>query len=1232
MKTYKPRNYGILIKNFGLRGQSYLCVSTLVFFDLQNADTLCGEQELWATVPGQLGDGQLMDQGFPKPHGEWLVTGSCFAPRGETRPACEVTVRVGDREKRLSVFGDRYWRKGGRISDPVPFEQMPVDWQHAFGGREIEENPLGRGLVPVDTADGRQRVPLPNVEGTGHLVGSPGDRPQPAGMAPLDLQWPQRMNKCGTYDKQWLETRWPWFPDDFDPEFFNCAPADQFIDGFFEGGEAIEIQNMHPDVRRIRSRLPGQRPRCFVTRKTHLQADAPSECVEVKQRVDTVWLFPTILRGLAFYRGTLAVLDDEFADIERIYVAAESAAEPPRPPEHYLEAQKKLWHRAVEMDTAPLEKANANISNMLKKMRQLPKRIREAKLKAAGDAPRMQRTPGEILDGARNTIAEGKANIDRQEAMARGLKEKFGGQAAIDLSMFDRMRGSLTRLEGTIASISAKTAAAQSAGDQLKTRIGAVLKERLSPEQRAQLNIDPDNLLPPKSINPWHDHGFPLVIRWRKNLERDAAAQKRLHDIGLARHTIKRAWLGVIVEPVTEPAARWGLPPADVALPAGLVMPRFDKATLTSVRVRPGDWAASDTDALVPASTAPPLFLPAVDDGAPVIVVGDELAAWLVEQEIGDCCAVLAMADAGAQPDRTAADAVAEAPAVVVVLPDTGDGDAADWQQWQQALPNARAALLPAAATLFDVHRSAGIRNWLMAFLPDDVRAANTIEMTFPGKGTPPASDLGPPLAIPAMDVKRMVKAVNDAVKAAQQPVIDKMNALKATATATARDAIVKAGKDPDAVLNQVPEKKGFADAGKSIADAVLARRDILAKQGLLSAADGDTMSAAAAQAVRLGQAAQQRHQAGLLQLAAAREKIAKIKAGELPDDLRQTFADAGVDPEQLKKVSREEVVARHERGMSLAGANLSGVDLSGLDLSGIDLSRARCRRTVFAGCRLRGVKMDQTLAQSADFSGADLSAAHIDSSILNKSIFKGATLSGARVVQSMLKGADFSKTACAGARFFMSVLKKANMAGADFTGTDCDMSVFSEADASGSAFTGARIHKCLFKRTILHDADFSNVAFPSSMLHGAAGDNVRFVGADLTRGRIAGGTVLTKADFSGVTMKQGAFRDSAISGANFDGADIDGSIIENCDLTQANLEGVSAKKTRLTRSNLESANLARINLFMGSLKKARLVNTDLSGANLFAVDLFKAVMGNTRLDDANLKRTLLHKRTEFVK
>lgn len=1230
MKTYKPNTYGFAIKSFGLQNKLYLTTTVQVFFDLTAPDTLLTEQELWSVLPVQLGSDAKADMGFPKPHGELLVTGSCFALNDGGTQASDVQVSIGELSKRLLVFGERRWLQSGVPSRPEPFVRMPISWRNSYGGSGYEKNPIGKGYTGKKTVSG-EVFPLPNIENPSHLVGSPADTTEPAGFAPLDMMWPQRFGKCGTYDKKWLEERWPWFPDNFNSEFFNTAPSDQYLSGFFQGEEPIEIRNMHPSLPLIRSQLPGQRPRVFLTRKKSLAPDAETEFVEVHHQIDTVWLFPSVLRGLVLYRGTLEVLDDEYGDIERIYVAAEKMSEEAKSIEHYWEEQKKFWDRSVEIDMAPLEKARGKIAAMLKKMRQLPKKIEHNKQKAMGKAPRMRRSPEEMAANAKKTLENSGKVLDEQEAMARRMHAQYGHLVAIDLGIFDRMRQQITKVGAKVEATLAKANKVIEEGAATKKKMSQTIKEKIPADQLAQAGIDPDDLLPAPKVNSWHDHGFPLVIQWRKNLEKNDVVNKQLAELGFHPDAIKSGWLGVNEKEYDEKMADWGETATDVSLPSSLVMPRFLEATLVSVCLRQ-DLRSGKDDLFIPGSQAPPLLLPSLQAGCPVIIVGDELQARLIEQEIGDCCTVLVLKDPADMPDDAGKDAVENSSAVRIVVLENSAGNAQDWDSWQKVFPKARPVIVPAGTDLYDVHRQTGLRPWLMQTLPEEIAALNIVDITLPAPGKLPSQSPVAGLAIPRFDVKTMVKQFSDELKQHHQPMIDEMQVIKKEAEAKARAALLAAGKDPDELLGKNVEPYNLAKIGKSISEKLIAQRDQLKSRGKLDVDKEGQMTLAAAEALKLGSDGEQRYQQGMQRLAVAREEIARIKKGEIPDNLKATFAAKGMDPDKLKKLTREEVQARHEQGLGMAGSNLSGLDLSELDLTGIDLSQANCRKTNFTKCILQGARLHQTIAMEADFSEADLANSLMDKALLNKTKFGKANLQGCEVRQALMKEADFTEASFEDAQISMSILQKAILINTNLTNVKADMSVFSDAKASGVCFAGARLEKCLFKRTVLDGADFSGAALPSTMLHGAQGTKVSFKGADLTKARMAGNAQFPGADFTGVVMENGCFLDSNLEGADFTGVRMQSSMIENCNMSKTKMGGISAQQCRFKRSNFEKADLRGVNLMGGSLKKARLVGTDLRDANLFAVDFFKSVMGETLLGGANLKRTLLYKRTEYLK
>jgi uncharacterized protein YjbI with pentapeptide repeats len=330
MKVIKPQRLAVLTRTYEYEGRFYLAVNTMAFFTFGQPQRLLSEVSMWKFVATAMGKDAVLDMGMPKQRGEFLVYGKCHAPRGEPAAAVAVRVKVGAQEKKLLVLGDRRWKKIGPIStigEPQPFTVMDLDYSKAFGGPDFPRNPLGKGMPPAQ--DGEPRL-LPNIENPARPVALPDDRPEPAGLGPIDLTWPQRFSKVGTYDDHWLKTRFPGFAADMDWSLFNAAPQDQWLPGFFAGDEAFEVAGMHPEEAVLRGKLPGCAVRCLVTQKTNGQ----ERVEEVPTRAETLVLFPGAQRGILLFRGVMEITTDDGADIANLLVGAEEAAAP-RPLAYY---------------------------------------------------------------------------------------------------------------------------------------------------------------------------------------------------------------------------------------------------------------------------------------------------------------------------------------------------------------------------------------------------------------------------------------------------------------------------------------------------------------------------------------------------------------------------------------------------------------------------------------------------------------------------------------------------------------------------------------------------------------------------------------------------------------------------------------------------------------------------------------------------------------------------------
>jgi uncharacterized protein YjbI with pentapeptide repeats len=243
---------------------------------------------------------------------------------GTVRPATQVreavmTFQVGRIKKRLALFGDRFFTALGGITAPEPITGIPLRWERSFGGAGYKANPLGRGLDPL--SEGDKRVPLPNVEQPQAPIVGRGDRPPPAATWAVPRTFASRAALAGTYDRKWRETRWPYFPEDFDYDHFCAAPKDQQIEGYFHGDEDIALAGALPDLPRVQCRLPGLRPRAFLD-----PASAPEgqpALREVSLQLDTITVDLDRRKVLCLWRGVAEVESDRLTELRRLFVMHE---------------------------------------------------------------------------------------------------------------------------------------------------------------------------------------------------------------------------------------------------------------------------------------------------------------------------------------------------------------------------------------------------------------------------------------------------------------------------------------------------------------------------------------------------------------------------------------------------------------------------------------------------------------------------------------------------------------------------------------------------------------------------------------------------------------------------------------------------------------------------------------------------------------------------------------------
>jgi hypothetical protein len=386
MKTIKELTHVLFLRPVGLRGELFLSVAVGSFFHLDQPEKIGTEIDMWKLAAETLGKDALVDAASPKPVGEFLAHGQCWAAGGVPVSSSEVSIQVGDASKKLTVYGDREWLPAGaesplKISEPQPFLHMPLGWEQAYGGEGYAMNMHGKGLKPKAPFNS---WPLPNIE-TSLFIRSPEDQPEPACFGMLDFIDPRRYRNMGTYDQAWVEQRWPHYPDDFDQHYFNCAAPDQRLaQGYFAPGDPIRIHHMHPAQPELISRLPLHRHRAFI-RQT--QGDALM-FVEAPLGIDTVWLWPEQERGLMLARGLFPISDDDADDVQMLFTVTEPSNAPPKSLSEWEEDLARRLKRQVPFDLSPLvPDLDDTLKSAAADLKALPDKLRKMKADIDIDAP-----------------------------------------------------------------------------------------------------------------------------------------------------------------------------------------------------------------------------------------------------------------------------------------------------------------------------------------------------------------------------------------------------------------------------------------------------------------------------------------------------------------------------------------------------------------------------------------------------------------------------------------------------------------------------------------------------------------------------------------------------------------------------------------------------------------------------------------------------------------------------
>ena len=291
---------------FDVEDQAFHVIVTRMTYDLNSLDeqgtprlaeiqTPLVEADLFYGEPNKSSIIQESDFAPYKPQCDVLFCQTtAYSPDGKAAKQWPIGVRIGEREKRLTVTGPRQMTHGvlgWSVTDPAPVTEVPIRFDAAFGGtcqwpdnvddpeklevdERFAENPIGCGFVHPKWLKKAHpsHLPAPQIERFDRpfTARDASEMNYPAiGLGPIGRWWQGRLELAGTYDDEWKKTRWPRLPLDFDFAYWNCAPKDQQIP-YPTGGEEMVAVGLLP-AGRLAWRLPKPQPKILL----HVAAGVP---------------------------------------------------------------------------------------------------------------------------------------------------------------------------------------------------------------------------------------------------------------------------------------------------------------------------------------------------------------------------------------------------------------------------------------------------------------------------------------------------------------------------------------------------------------------------------------------------------------------------------------------------------------------------------------------------------------------------------------------------------------------------------------------------------------------------------------------------------------------------------------------------------------------------------------------------------------------------------------------
>lgn len=209
-----------LSQTFNIPQHDGVCFQAVTQNEVVMADTWHGEPEVSSLRT-------VSDLVWKKVRADIFLTGSAWHADGPV-PRWQAQMIVGKLSRKFEVSGPCNWcnsEHGWQLRAPEVVSCVPLN--HELAPYDKESNPIGR------------KIPSANEEFSSAQASQ-----LSASVGALCRSWPSRLRFAKGFTRAWQESIKPFYPDEFDTGFFNCAPQEQQYDGYLQGEEKIVLEGL----------------------------------------------------------------------------------------------------------------------------------------------------------------------------------------------------------------------------------------------------------------------------------------------------------------------------------------------------------------------------------------------------------------------------------------------------------------------------------------------------------------------------------------------------------------------------------------------------------------------------------------------------------------------------------------------------------------------------------------------------------------------------------------------------------------------------------------------------------------------------------------------------------------------------------------------------------------------------------------------------------------------------